>query len=111
MSTYNCHHYLFMSLKQNDFIIVCLLLETYIFPSSWFPVVPKHQLQINSFTSFHLLFQLILGKMCDFIFFKCKIVNVLPSDTKKQQATSEYIEEPSYLQQRWEMHKSEEIVS
>lgn len=41
-------------------VCVILSVETYIYSSPWFPVVPKDQLQMNSFTFLHLLFQLIL---------------------------------------------------
>lgn len=65
----------------------CLSIETYGFPSSWFPVVPKHQLQINCFTLLHLLFQLILWKKCQYAqkkmqknphFLQIKQKNIIP---------------------------------
>lgn len=48
--------------SQLQNMCACVSPQTYRFPSSWFPVVPKHQLQIDSFTPLHLFFQLILAR-------------------------------------------------
>lgn len=48
--------------RYTQCVRVFLSIETYIYSSPWFPVVPKDQLQMNGFTSLHLLFQLILER-------------------------------------------------
>lgn len=78
--------------------------ETYRHASSWFPVVAKHQLQINSFTLLHLLFQLVLQRK--------KWAQAQINSQNKQTITPlQDKEETLYLQQRREVDHTEVIMS
>lgn len=55
---------------------------TYVISCSWFPVVPKHQLQLNGFIPLHLLFLPLLGKINAY---KWDFSNVISTEVIKKQ--------------------------